>query len=68
MPLGMLTMKKGVEWCCISMHACGSVSMVIIGVCMVVAAGALLLRWQYQILTEKWKEGISPWCKVTVYL
>ena len=37
----MLTMKKRAEWCSISVHACGSVSMVI-RVYLAVAAGALL--------------------------
>ena len=41
MALTMLTMKKGAELCSISVHACGSVSMVI-RVYLAVAAGALL--------------------------
>ena len=59
MLLTMLTMTR-VEWCSNSMHACGSVS-IVMGVCLAVAAGALLF-------SQKWKEGISPWFKVTVYL
>ena len=48
----MLTVKKSAEWCSISMHACGSVSMVI-RVYLAVAAGALLQRWLYNKCFQK---------------
>ena len=51
-PLTMLTVTKSAEWCSISMHGCGSVSMVI-GVYLAVAAGALLQRWLYNKCFQK---------------